>query len=86
MSTSVVTSQGQITIPKAVRQALGLDVGARVVFVLEDGRVLLYPVKREPIERLRGSIHTNVPFTTTEAGRQAAREAVVSHLKKSPEG
>lgn len=38
VSTSTVTSKGQITIPASVRQRLGIDVGDRVEFVeLADG-------------------------------------------------
>jgi antitoxin PrlF len=36
-----VTSKGQITIPRAVREALGLGVGDHVVFRVEGGRALL---------------------------------------------
>ena len=39
MSTATLTSMGQITIPSAVRAALGVDVGDRVEFVeLAPGR------------------------------------------------
>jgi AbrB family looped-hinge helix DNA binding protein len=39
-----LTSKGQITIPKAVRDELGLREGDRVAFrVLEDGRVVVEP-------------------------------------------
>jgi len=34
MSTATLTSKGQITIPAEVRQALGVDAGDRVEFVL----------------------------------------------------
>ena len=33
MSTATLTSKGQITIPAAVRQALGVDAGDRVEFI-----------------------------------------------------
>ncbi len=38
---ATVTSKGQLTIPKSVRDALGIDQGDRVVFRVEDGCVLL---------------------------------------------
>lgn len=42
MPTATVTSKGQITIPKAVRDELGLTEGDRVAFrVLEDGSVVV---------------------------------------------
>ena len=39
---ATMTAKGQITIPKAIRQALGVDVGAKVAFELqEDGQVVV---------------------------------------------
>ena len=38
MATSTITSKGQITIPKAMREALGLHIGEQVVFVLRADR------------------------------------------------
>jgi AbrB family looped-hinge helix DNA binding protein len=44
MATATVTSKGQITLPKEVRERLHLESGDRVNFVVEpDGRVLLQP-------------------------------------------
>jgi len=41
---TTLTSKGQVTIPKAVRDELGLRVGDRVAFrILEDGRVVVEP-------------------------------------------
>ena len=34
---STVTRKGQITVPVAIRKALGIESGDRVSFVLEDG-------------------------------------------------
>lgn len=36
-----VTSKGQITLPKAVRDALGLQPGDKVLFRVENGHALL---------------------------------------------
>ncbi len=38
-----VTSKGQITLPKAIREALGLDSSSVVEFELTDGGALLTP-------------------------------------------
>lgn len=45
MAVATVTSKGQVTIPKAVREAMGLGPGDRVRFVRrEDGIVVVEPV------------------------------------------
>lgn len=39
---ATVTSKGQLTLPKAVRQALGVEAGDKVVFELrEDGQIVV---------------------------------------------
>ena len=44
MPTSTVSSKGQVTIPKEVRDALRIDTGDRVLFVVrDDGVVELRP-------------------------------------------
>ncbi len=39
--TSKITAKGQTTVPKAVRQALGVDYGGKIVFRVENGHVTL---------------------------------------------
>lgn len=41
MPTSTVTSKGQATIPKSIREALHLQPGDRVEFILEGDRAVL---------------------------------------------
>ena len=38
---TTITVKGQVTIPKHIREALGLTPGTRVDFAVEDGRVVL---------------------------------------------
>jgi antitoxin PrlF len=57
MPQDIVTSKGQITIPKTVRAALGLDVGAKVEFlILQDGDALLHPVTKT-VDNVFGILH-----------------------------
>lgn len=39
--TSKITAKGQTTVPEAIRRALGVETGDRIVFRVEDGRVML---------------------------------------------
>lgn len=38
---ATITSKGQITLPKAIRQALGVDAGGKVAFDLKGDRVIV---------------------------------------------
>lgn len=54
MAGSTVTTKGQATIPKSVRDRLKLRPGDRVEFIVEeDGRVVLVPATRR-LADLRG--------------------------------
>jgi AbrB family looped-hinge helix DNA binding protein len=54
MSTSTLTSKGQITIPAAVREALGVGAGDRVEFVeIGPGRYEFIAATR-PVTALKG--------------------------------
>jgi antitoxin PrlF len=47
MPTATLTTKGQVTIPKEVREHLGVDTGDRLSFVVqEDGTVIVKPITR----------------------------------------
>lgn len=75
-STATITSKGQLTIPKAVRDAMNLREGDQVVVVVENARISLYPVRRRGIPGLQGAFAGLRPFPGREAEQEAAmREA-----------
>jgi len=57
---TTLTSKGQVTIPKHLRDALGLKPGSRVEFEMESsGRVIVKAAgkaKKAGIERFQGSL------------------------------
>ena len=56
MAAATVTSKGQLTIPKDVREALGVGPGDRVEFVqMADGNFAVMPATKS-IKRLKGII------------------------------
>ena len=46
-ATSSLTSKGQVTIPKALRQQLGLALGSRVSFQLVGDHIEVRPLRQE---------------------------------------
>lgn len=53
MAEATLTSKGQVTIPKSVRETLGLKEGDRVDFVETEQGVLLVPATKD-LKSLRG--------------------------------
>jgi AbrB family looped-hinge helix DNA binding protein len=75
MPTATMTSKGQITIPKEVRDSLGLEAGHRVSFqIREDGVVELHP-QNVDIMSLCGILKPRVKGVTIEDMNAAIRQA-----------
>ena len=69
MIESSVTKKGQTTLPKPVRDSLGLQAGDRVRYVIADGEVRILPVR--PISRLFGALRHDGSIVTLEEMEQA---------------
>jgi AbrB family looped-hinge helix DNA binding protein len=81
---SAITSKGQATIPKAVRDHLGLKTGDRVKFFIHpDGTVVLLP--KVPAVALRGIIRSRRRRpVTVEQMRLAAAECAAEMTRRKP--
>ena len=79
MSASTLTSKGQVTIPKEVRERLGLKEGDRLVFRFDDqGNLLVRPEARSSLGRLPGLLHHLAgerPVTVEEMNEAVKRRA-----------
>ena len=74
MDQSAITSKGQTTLPKSVRQALGVKTGDRIRYVILDNEVRILPVR--PIGRLFGVLkHEGPPVRLEDVERAIAEGA-----------
>ena len=81
---SAITIKGQATIPKPIRELLGLQPGDRVkFFVHPDGSVVLLP--KLPISAIRGMAKSRLPRrVTTKAMTAAAAEGALGRKPRRP--
>ena len=78
MNTVTLTSKGQLTIPRSLRDALGLAPGARLQASIDrQGRLVLVPSKYEPEELFRHRPTVNRSLSLEEMD-QAIADAVSS--------
>jgi AbrB family looped-hinge helix DNA binding protein len=56
-ATATLTSKGQTTIPKEIRDRLGMKPGDRMTFTLMPDGTMLVRVKRKSILSLAGMLH-----------------------------
>lgn len=71
MTLAKISSKGQISLPKEVRDALGLQAGDRVGIHVEDGRATLVPVHTRRAEDLLGVFRTDKPLPDLSVLREA---------------
>ncbi len=67
---ATVAERGQITLPKAVRDALGLTKGSKLKVELIDGRIVLRKDVDDAISRMRGRIKLPPGVTTDDIMRE----------------
>jgi AbrB family looped-hinge helix DNA binding protein len=78
MATNIatVTAKGQITIPKAIRQTLGIQEKDKLLFLVEGEQLTLIPMRHRPLSELYGALPATKPYP----GHQEIREAIHTEL------
>jgi antitoxin PrlF len=67
---ATVAERGQITLPKAVRDALGLTKGTKLKVELIDGRIVLRKDVDDALSRVRGRFKLPPGVTTDDIMRE----------------
>ena len=84
MPSSTVSSKGQVTIPKRVREALRLDTGDRVRFVIrDDGVVELVPETVDVMDLVGVLTPADGRQVTIDEMNDAIERAVAGRGKKT---
>ncbi len=76
MPSATVTSKGQVTIPKAVRQALDIKSGDRLLFRVRSDGLLEIHVETGDLRSLQGVLKHNGPSVSLSDMEDAIAEAV----------
>ena len=77
MEYSKVTSKGQITVPKAVREALAVYAGDRIRFVIHENSTITVEADTVDLASLRESISSGGRHVTVEQMDEAIRRGAV---------
>ncbi len=83
MSTATITSKGQVTIPKDIREKLGLRQGDRLIFYVEDGKAVAQPVRRGDFRELAGIVKSDRPWPGMAAVREQYHREVAEHVVRA---
>ena len=83
MSTATVTSKGQITIPKEVRERLGLRAGHQIRFEFADDGTLIVRPKTVALMSLAGSLKRPGKGATLEDIEEGVRQGAAASFRRS---
>jgi antitoxin PrlF len=72
---STITAKGQTTVPKSVRQALGVDYGGRIAFVVDDQR-RVYVQKADAEETEDPVIEGFLAFLAQDMARHPGKSVI----------
>ena len=81
---TVITRNGQVTIPAEIRRELGLRRGDNVVFIMDKGEVRLAP-SGSVVERTAGAFKTRKPALPAEQLRESAERAMAEEAVERAE-
>lgn len=73
---TTITSKGQVTIPKSVREALDIGEKDQLLFLVEGDRAIIIPVRKRPIDELYAALPAKRPYP----GHDKVREAIQTEL------
>ena len=82
MALATITSKGQVTIPKEIRDSLGLRFGDKIeIIVTEDGAALMRPISKR-LDDIFGKLHKpGRKAVSVEEMNQAIRQRVKDKFK-----
>jgi AbrB family looped-hinge helix DNA binding protein len=82
MSVVKTSSKGQVVIPKAIREKLGITPGRKVLFRLVGNRAEISPLPEDPVKALRGVLKGG-PSLASELVRERKEDNRIDEKHRS---
>lgn len=72
MDKATVTGKGQVTLPRRIRETLGIETGDKLLFDIEDGELRVRVLHGRSV----GELFASLPGVEAFAGEDAERQAI----------
>ncbi len=79
MAVSIVTTKGQTTIPKSIRAFLKLEAKDKILYQVENDKVIMRPLKGDILD-LRGSVKTEEKPVDFKKIRKVTRKRIARKI------
>jgi AbrB family looped-hinge helix DNA binding protein len=82
---ATLTSKGQVTIPKEIREALAIGEKDRILFFVEGERAVIVPLRKRSVSELYGSLPATRPYPGMGAIREEIRRELGERISRGEE-
>ncbi len=82
---ATLTSKGQVTIPKEIRDALKIGEKDQLLFFIEGDRAIMIPIKKRSLNELFGSLPATRPYPGLDALREEIRRELGERISRGEE-
>lgn len=83
---TTIDEAGRVVVPKALRQAIGLEAGSEIEIRASDGRIEMEPAPLEVRLERRGGVLVAVPVRPVPGMSAAAVKRTIASLRARPLG
>lgn len=82
METAKITFKGQVTIPKKVRIALGIQSGDSLIFSIQGDQAVIKPFKKKSLLDFYGALPATREFPGTQSIRSEFHKKLAGKMAK----
>jgi AbrB family looped-hinge helix DNA binding protein len=80
-----ITSKGQVTIPKMIREGLNINEEDHLLFILMDDQATIIPIRQRPLAELFASLPATQPYQEQLTVRGALRAELGEKIVRGEE-
>ena len=77
-----LSSQGQVSVPAAIRHILALTPGAAIVWTHDNGRITVQRAVRHTTEDAHNALFGNESYTIAPKSLQDLKQGIKQHMKQ----
>jgi antitoxin PrlF len=82
---ATITSKGQVTIPKEIRQALHVKENDQLLFTVEGDQAVITPLRRRSLISFRGALPATRPYPGMDAIREQLHRELGERIARGEE-
>jgi len=82
---ATITSKGQVTIPKEIREQLNLRPKDRLLMMVQGDRIIVIPIRMRPLTELFGALPVKEPVPDLDTIREQLRRELGRRIAEGEE-